>query len=336
MRINEDFIDDEIFNDQIKDQMEEISANDGDEQLPYRFVFIMKGLPENKELDYYFNSFSKFKAKFLAALDNMPFIFEHDNDVLFRAGYIQDEALGNESIRYVRNRTTILFDNTRDSYLKNIALINYLNKSAVNRNYIIIHFDMNANVDTVQCVVKLMVSLYHLTNNIVTQVFGKKTRMDSISHYSKERRQNFMAVIENRNYKQWTELGPRSERFIVDAFRSFHPEARPKDVKDEFNKLITKNTSKSIDEQKEEDKIIRFVSQLNMFSVTNKMSGRPAINGKTATVNVGGSISPYNFKTRLEKLDAFDYKIVFKNVSVINIDSKSISFKGFFYFSTFR
>ncbi len=111
MRINEDFIDDEIFNDQIKDQMEEISANDGDEQLPYRFVFIMKGLPENKELDYYYNSFSKFKAKFLAALDNMPFIFEHDNDVLFRAGYIQDEAIRNESFRYTRNGTTILFDN---------------------------------------------------------------------------------------------------------------------------------------------------------------------------------------------------------------------------------
>ena len=83
-------------------------------------------------------------------------------------------------------------------------------------------------------------------------------------------------MIEQRNYKLWSELGPRSEKVIVEAYRSFNPEVKLKVVKAEFQKLLEKNTDTNVDMMKEEDKVIKFVSQLNIFSAQN-MKGRPHI-----------------------------------------------------------
>lgn len=70
---------------------------------------------------------------------------------------------------------------------------------------------------------------------------------------------------------------------------------------------------------KEEDKVIKFVSQLNIFSAQN-MKGRPRIDDKTAYVNVNGSISfRYGLENTFEKLNNFEYHIIFENVSCINV-----------------
>lgn len=78
-----------------------------------------------------------------------------------------------------------------------------------------------------------MLSLYNVSNNIVKQIWGKKVRIDYIHHYS-DAKYRFSAMIEQRNYKLWSELSPRSEKVVVEAFRSFNPEVKPKVVKAEF------------------------------------------------------------------------------------------------------
>ena len=287
---------------------------DDAENENYRvFRFGIKCLPSDKDIEYYLKSLSLFKNKFSAALDLIPFIIDFDPNFPFRAGYVDEEHINDPNIRTQGHGITILHDDERCS------LINYLNKNTNHRsNNIQIYINIEPKVNTVSDVIKLMLSLYNVSNNILKQFFGKKIRMDYVYHYSGAK-YRFSAMIEQRNYKLWSELGPRSEKVIVEAFRSFNPEVKPKVVKAEFQKLLEKNTDTNVDMMKEEDKVIKFVSQLNIFSAQN-MKGRPQIKGRKAYVNVNGSISfRYGFEHVYEKLNDFEYCIVFENVSCFNI-----------------
>lgn len=86
------------------------------------FRFGIKGLPNDKELDYYLKSLSLFKSKFSAALDLIPLVLDFDLNFPFRAGFIREEELDNPNIRTNGYGATILYDDERTS------LINYLHK----------------------------------------------------------------------------------------------------------------------------------------------------------------------------------------------------------------
>ena len=223
MRINEDFLDD-LEQDDIASASVSVQDIRDDSAWPYVFHLESGSIVKKRKPAFYIQKLEKLYHLLVTVFDKCPAITDFNHNFAIRIGYIRDDEY-NEIM--TDHGAIIRWSNSCNS------LEEYFDPNEGRRADIFIHLGLEAKTDTMMQIRRLMLSLWKGFSTAFRIVYRSAGQPSSVWYHNDKFTANCAANTES----VWTSKNEREHKFFTEAYRAFHPEMKPSEIKpiiDEF------------------------------------------------------------------------------------------------------
>ena len=223
MRINEDYLDD-IEQEEIVPTA--VSGQDmrDDDSWPYIFHLESGSIVKKRKPDFYIQKAERLYHLLATAFDKCPAITDFNHNFVIQIGYFRDNKY-NEMV--TEHGALIRWSNFCDT------IEEYFNPAEGRRTDFIIHLGLKAKTDTMMQIRRLMLSLWKIFSTAFRMTYRSAGQPKSVWMCNGK----FTVSCSDSTEWIWESKNEREHKFFTEAYRAFHPEMKPAQIKpliDEF------------------------------------------------------------------------------------------------------
>lgn len=226
-KINEDFLDD-IEQDDIASAS--VSVQDTCDDSAWSYVFYLKSseISKKRKPSFYIERIERLHKLLVALLDKCPVVKDFNHDFIIQIGYFCDS---NYNEKTTEHGITLRWP--RDGKYPCDAIEDYFDSKAGRQTSINIKLGLDAKTDTMMQIRRLMLSLWKAFSTAFRIIYKSAGQPSSV--YMKN--DKFEVSCAANTESVWTSKNEREHKFFTEAYRAFHPEMKPAEIKpiiDEF------------------------------------------------------------------------------------------------------
>jgi hypothetical protein len=227
MRINEDFLDD-LEQDDIASASVSVQDTRDDSAWPYVFRFESGEISNKRKPSFYIEKMERLHKLLVALLDKCPVVKDFNHDFIIYIGDYRDKDYNEMTTEHgITFRWPWWKENPCET------LEEYFDPKVGRSTAVIISMGLDGKTDTMMQIRRLMLSLWKVFRIAFRIVYRSAGYPSSV--YMKN--DKFTVSCAANTESVWTSKNEREHKFFTEAYRAFHPEMKPSEIKpiiDEF------------------------------------------------------------------------------------------------------
>ena len=227
MRINEDFLDD-LEQDDIASASVSVQDTRDDSAWPYVFRFESGEIPKKRKPSFYIEKMERLHKLLVALLDKCPVVKDFNHDFIIHIGNYRDEDYNEMTTEH---GITFRWPWWKEKPCE--TLEEYFDPKVCRSTAVIISMGLEAKTDTMMQIRRLMLSLWKAFSTAFRIVYRSAGYPSSVYMTNDK----FTVSCAANTESVWTSKNEREHKFFTEAYRAFHPEMKPAEIKpiiDEF------------------------------------------------------------------------------------------------------